>query len=158
MKADGSDLRSVASSPGGYRVFPTWAPNGKIFFLRNGDVFAIKPDGSGLVRLTKRGDVVDYALSPDNKRMAVHDVNSHRLLVIPVQGRATPVTLLAPISDFITDPYAPPAWTPDGKALAVASSDWQGEGSRLYVVNADRSVLSAVPGAGMALDPAWRPR
>lgn len=54
--------------------------------------------------------------------------------------------------------YVAPAWSPDGKALALATSEtWGTKGSRLYVVNSDGSGLSAVPGVDKALCPAWRP-
>jgi Tol biopolymer transport system component len=166
INADGSGLRSVASSPGGWREYPAWAPNGKILFLRNSDVFAINPDGSGLERLTKMGSINEFALSPDGKRIAIDDMYSHRLAVIPLHGSEASVTLLDPVSDFIPDTHAAAAWTPDGQALAVASGDYSrgtlslggSKGSRLYIVNADGSGLSAVPNAGMAIDPAWRPR
>ena len=159
MNADGSGLRSVASSPGGSRVDAAWAPNGKILFLRNSDVFAVDPRGSGLLRLTKTSSISEFALSVDGKRIAIHDINGPRLVVVPVHGSDTPVTLLDPVSEFIPDPYAAAAWTPNGKALAVASSDCEGlSGSRLYIVNADGSGLSAVPGIENAEDPAWRPK
>jgi len=40
----------------------------------------------------------------------------------------------------------------------VAASDERNpDGSRLFVINADGSGLSAVPGIKFAWDPAWRP-
>jgi Tol biopolymer transport system component len=158
MNSDGSGLKPVAEgSTDDY--FPTWAPNGEILFLRLGDVFAVNPDGSGLMRLTKGGNVVNYALSPDGKYLAIQNATSHRIEVIPAHGGGSRVTLLNPVSDFIADPWAALAWTPDGKALILATSEFYGEhGSRLYIVNADGSGLSAVPGIDNADDPAWRPR
>jgi Tol biopolymer transport system component len=167
INADGSGLKRVTrpaagTSPGTQadENSPTWAPNGKILLLRLGQVFAVNPDGSGLVQLTKGENIIWFALSPDGKRIAVHYNNSDRVAVVPAHGGGTPVTLLDPVSDFIpNDPKAAPAWTLDGHALAVASSDYLGfYGSRLYIVNADGSGLSAVPGIDNAEDPAWRPR
>jgi hypothetical protein len=45
------------------------------------------------------------------------------------------------------------AWTPDGRARAVApgSHSWAGHASRLFVVNADGSRLLAVPGVDDAV-------
>jgi TolB protein len=158
MNPDGSGLKPVVKgSTDDY--FPTWAPNGKILFLRLSDVFAVNPDGSGLVRLTKGGNVLNYALSPDGKDLAIQNAMSHRIEVIPAHGGGSRVTLLDPVSDFIADPWAALAWTPDGKALILATSEFYGEhGSRLYIVNADGTGLSAVPGIDNADDPAWRPR
>ena len=171
MNADGSGLGRVTRPPAGGTpgvavndLFPTWAPNGKILFLRQGQVFAVNPDGSGLVQLTKGENIICFALSPDGKRIAVHYNNSDRVAVISGHGGGSPVTLLEPVSDFIPDAAnAAPAWTPDGQALALATSDWTDEGedvggSRLYIVNADGTGLSAVPGINNAMDPAWRPR
>jgi Tol biopolymer transport system component/predicted small lipoprotein YifL len=166
VKADGSGLRRVThpapGTPPGGQVdhFPAWAPSGKILFLRLSDVCAIGHDGSGLVQLTKVGNIGDFALSPDGKRIAIDSKTSQSIEIVPARGGGTPVTVLHPISDFITpDPYAAPAWTPDGKALAMASSSHMGShGSRLYIVNADGSGLSAVPGIDNAEEPDWRPR
>ena len=66
------------------------------------------------------------------------------------------MSLLDPVSDYITgDLEAAPAWAPDGKAVAVAA--FGSIGSPLYIVMADGSGLSAVPGIDNAADPAWRP-
>jgi Tol biopolymer transport system component len=165
MNADGSGLKRVmrpaaASNPNtqGDERLPIWAPNGKLLFLRLGDVFAVNLDGSGLARLTKGGNVVNYALSPDGKRLAIQNAMSHRIEVVSAHGAGTPVALLKPVSDFITDPMVAAAWTPDGHALALATGSFGGgHGSRIYVVKADGSGLSAVPGIDNAEEPAWRP-
>jgi Tol biopolymer transport system component len=166
MNADGSGLkratREVKAALGvpADEFFPAWAPNGRILFLRLGDVFAVNPDGSALARLTKNGNIGEFALSPDGKRIAIQDIMKNRLVVIPAHGGGTPVTLLDNVSDLIPDEhYAALTWTPDGQALAVASSSYDGyHGSRLYIVNADGSELSAVPGIDNAEDPSWRPQ
>ena len=154
-----------------YDQSPAWAPHGKILFLRrpsklgSGDVFAVNDslDGAapstGLVRLTKGRNIGEFALSPDGKSIAVHNVDADRIEVIPAQGGDPAVTLLDQVSALIApDRFAALAWTPNGNALAVASSsDGGSHGSRLYIVNADGSGLSAVPGIETAMDPAWRP-
>lgn len=157
MNADGGDLRWVSRPAGGTapdESHPAWAPNGRIIFLRLGDVWTVKPDGSGLAQLTKVGNIANFALSPDGKKIAIQ--TSETVGVVATRGSSSPVTLLDPVSDFIVDPDAAAAWTSDGKALAMASGGPMG--SRLYVVNADGSGLSAVPGVDTATYPAWRPR
>ena len=56
------------------------------------------------------------------------------------------------------EPGAKMLVTPDGKALAMASSSLSGDqGSSLYIVNADGTRLAVVPNTGDVFDPAWRP-
>ena len=51
-----------------------WTPSAKVLFIRGGaDVWAAKPDGTGLSRVTKDGDVSHFALSPDGKTLAVYE-------------------------------------------------------------------------------------
>jgi Tol biopolymer transport system component len=168
MNADGRGLKLVATAgPVVHVVKPNWAPDGKIFFLKEGDLYAADPEGRGPVRLTKGENVRDFALSPDGKMIAIYDTLWDRVEVFATRGGGTRTTLLDPVGDFITGnwlkdkgkSYATPAWAPDGKVLALASAnDGVPRGSRLYIVNADGSGLSAVPGVETAFDPAWRPR
>ncbi|MFL5797742.1 MAG: serine hydrolase [Actinomycetota bacterium] len=51
MRADGSDLTTLLADPAGDHQ-PAWGPNGLIAFSSNGDIFAIRPDGTGRVRFT----------------------------------------------------------------------------------------------------------
>ena len=175
MNADGSGVRNVTSKKGaGVNLsdyWPTWGKDGTISFYRNtaGGVlskFSVKPDGSGLRRLVKEAGVTEYndegkwlkyelALSPDGKWVARHDVDSDRLVVVPVRGGGDPVTLLDPVSAY-AEISVDAVWSPDGKALAVASQSESGF-SRIYIVNADGTGLSAVPGVFAAREPAWRP-
>jgi TolB protein len=171
VNVDGSALARVTRSPSGGMpgvvtndVFPTWLPDGKIVFLRQSQVFAVNPDGSGLQPLTKGEDIVVFALSQDGKRLAIYSNNEDSVSVVPTHGGGSPAALLESVSDLIPDaPNAAPAWAPDGHALALASSSWTEHGqvaggSRLYVVNAAGSGLSAVQGIDAAMDPAWRPQ
>ena len=150
---------------------PTWAAGSDILFLRRpselgaGDVFEVKNTLEGsephnLVQLTKSRNVGEFALSPDGKVMAIHNVARDRIEIIPAHGGGPALTLLDNVSGLIgPDCFAALAWSPHGSALAVASSSDGGvHGSRLYIVNTDGSGLAAVPGIEHAMDPAWRPR
>jgi len=154
-----------------YDQSPTWAAGSDILFLRRsselgaGDVFEVKNTLEGgeahnVVQLTRGRNVGEFALSPDGKTMAIHNVTRDRIDIIPAQGGGPALTLLDNVSGLIgPDRFAALAWSPDGSALAVASSsDGGSHGSRLYIVNADGSGLSAVPGIESAMDPAWRPQ
>jgi len=138
---------------------PDWAPKGRILFLRLSDVYSVNARGGGLTRLTKVGNIGDFALSPDGKSLAIDNNASQSIEIVPARGGGPRVTLLHPIPDFVPDdPNVALDWTPDGKALAMASSSVFGDqGSSLYIVNADGTGLAVVPNTGDVLDPAWRP-
>jgi Tol biopolymer transport system component len=177
MNADGSGVRNVTSKKGpgvtSADYWPTWEKDGTISFYRNGgsdgttlSTFSVNPDGSGLTRLVKEAGTTEYedegrwvkyelGLSPDGKWVTRHDVEADRLVVVPVRGGA-PVTLLDPVAAY-AEVSVEVAWSPDGKALAIAAQS-ETPFSRLYVVNADGTGLSAVPGIDAAMEPAWRPK
>ena len=72
------------------------------------------------------------------------------------------MTILDLVSDFTPqDSNVELSWAPDGKAMAVVRNvvvvDSPGHGSLLYIVDADGTGLSAVPGVENAMDPSWRP-
>ena len=100
---------------------------------------------------------VYYGFSPDTRRVAVEDVKTHRLQVVPARGVGRHVTLLDPVPDYLGDAAAVVSWSPDQKALAVGGFFDTGDFTRVYIVNADGSGLSVIPGVDAAKDPAWRP-
>lgn len=168
MNADGSGARKLADTEA-FPVTPSWTPSGEVLFLSDGDLYSINPDGSGRVLLTTWKDIGEYALSPDGKTLAYYvrlpdisrtgGVNDKKeIFAVSLEGGGEPVTLLEAGQFIKDDPLVTLSWTPDGKALAVASSSLDGQhGSSLYIVSADGSGLSQVPGIDAAYDPAWRP-
>jgi hypothetical protein len=156
MSADGSGQRCVVRGKGGV-ITPSWGPDGTIVFVRDGDPYAVNRDGGGLVRL--KFDLVQCLVSPDGTTVAGFDPGNDRISAVPLRGDGAAVTLLDRASDYITGGGEPTgAWTLDGTALVLGSSNWgEFRGSGLYVVNADGSGLSEIPTVKNALSPAWRP-
>ena len=121
-------------------------------------------DGSGLTQVTHDINVADFGLSPDGKTLALHDYPNDRIVAVAVDGSGSPVTLLDKPSGFIHPKGKlgkkwTPAWTPDGKAVVLTTNLHYGlHGTRLYIVNADGSGLSAVPGIETAIDASWQAR
>ena len=161
MNADGSGIHALTS--GTFNdAYPTWAPDGTILFGRSippntlGEVYAINPDGSGLVQVTENELLRGFALSPDGKRLAVYKGAAHQIVVHPRDAPGTEVLLLDAFFDC-DDVHL--SWSPDGKAVALAESTLDAfmGASALYILNADGSGIKKVPEAGKVFDPAWRP-
>jgi len=166
LNADGRHLR-IVTRPERTAVdyWPQWAADGRIYFCRlkpeggSSYVFRVKPDGTGLERVMKLGSVdqfLSYRLSPNAKLVAIQDAKTGRLEVLSVRGGGKRVTLIDPVADYLGEAAADVAWSPDQQAVAIAGLFDTGF-TRLFVVNADGSGLSAVPGVDLARDPAWRP-
>jgi TolB protein len=166
MNADGSGMKAVGDEFGitdaGNTSFGgglAWSPDGRILTLRSGDVVAMATDGSGKAEVTDGADLGTIALSPDGTRIVLADSDS-RLQIAPVHGGATPVLLTRALTFLFAEPYPATSWSPDGTAMVMTSSSitGYGYGSPLYVINADGSGLSAVPGVEHAMDAAWWPQ
>ena len=144
-----------------------WASDGRILICtaadEHGDVFAVDQDGSGLAQLTDGAELGTFAMSPDGTKLALHD-QAKRLYVAPVQGDAAgQVTLLDDTQGYVLDSFTRVSWSPDGAAMAFSSDSMDllagssYSGSYLFVVNADGTGLSRVPGLPQVYDPAWQP-
>ena len=166
MNADGSGQRAVVRDQDGMG-YPAWTPDGRIVF-RRGDtaLYAVNPDCSGLERLLSDVHLGGYAVSPDGTSLAYEDLLiqvqtelTDAIVVKPLQEGSEPVVVPEPVSAYVRDdPCAVAAWRPGGTELAVGSySPSSIVGSPLYVLGADGSGLSSVPGIDDAMDPAWRP-
>jgi TolB protein len=163
MNADDSNQIMLTNNISWGDTSSSWTPNGTILFTRAesggdgapGDVFAINPDGTGFVQVTKLGYVGGYALSPDGTKMAIHNAKKHRIEIIPFGAVGSPVTLVN--SDFGCVGVCM-SWSPDGQALVMACSDWNySPSSDLYIVKADGTSITTVPNIVDVFEPAWRP-
>jgi len=178
--ADGSGRRCVVGWSGGSPglieepfspQYATWAPNGAIVFVKvpsdgwgepypAGDLLAVNPDGSGFVWLTKGAGMILPSVSPDGRTVAAYVPKEDRIVTVPWQAGAAPVTLLARASHYFRNGGMPIArWTSDARKLVVGSSNLgEYRGSVLYLVNADGSGLTRIPHVKDALCPDWRPQ
>jgi len=165
MNAAGSGMRRLTDGPLS-DLRPQWAPDGQtILFVRgsfdygnpNGDVYSVRPDGSGLTRVTSLGKVIGFAVSPDGTQLAVADGKAHRIVVLPFGASGPPRTLID--SDYGWKAVGID-WSPDGKALVLGNEDYSGDAGhpdKLVVVNADGSGPFAIPDVKGGA-PVWRPQ
>ncbi len=108
MNADGGQIERLAEG-----MSPCWSPDGEeIAFVRDGEIYVMKADGSQQVRLTNNSRL-DYspAWSPDGKRIAFFSLPGEIHIVNVDSGQEVD------LNDHPShDSY--PAWSPDGKTIA----------------------------------------
>jgi TolB protein len=130
---------------------------GELAFVRGGDVYTVRADGSGLVRLTRtRARESTPAWSPDGAQLVFVRERPGNADVYVADARARNVRRITHTRG--ANEYTP-AWSPDGKRIAFASN--RTGAYELYVARADgtgvrRLTVGARDGYGSYL-PAWSP-
>ena len=139
-----------------------WSRDGRTIVVSGeGTLTRFAPDGRRIARRALRTPDVaagDVALSPDERRIAYvaapgdpSHINTGDLVVSPLDGGRPTVRL--------TRTRGTPAWSPDGKYLAVerwSESGAHGDGddrSRVVVIPSDRA--GALRNAGAGGQPSW---
>ena len=121
--ADGNNERPLVGL-GEIDYDPVWSPDGRsIVFTsdRNGsaDLYRVKPDGTGLERLTDNAAYDDQAaFSPDGKQLVfvtTRNGGTADLWTLDLQSKQAKALTSGPGGDFR------PAWSPDGKWIAFSS-------------------------------------
>ncbi len=153
-----------------FTTLPTlqWLPSSELIFLRNGYMFAIRPDGTGERQLNNiyftPAGLWDanrqprlpgqYLLSPNGKRIAywTRTFEDSPLWLANLDGSNA-----VKISDR-GDAYA---WAPDGEALAFAQARVLQRDSEIWLVNADgtnrRRLVTPTSDGEFVGNPTWSP-
>lgn len=136
MKADGSEVRRLTNNPG-HDSFPKFSPDGTLisfnsnFEAETTDIYLIRTDGSGLIRLvsSKGNDLSRNGWSPDGTKFAYNsDVEGNDdIFVIDVDPFRPALVLEMPNAELQT-----PAYSPDGRKI-VFTAEFPDKHSELRV-------------------------
>ena len=135
--------------------------NGKIAFVRSGDIWTINPDGTGQVNLTNTAATeTNPAWSPDGNRIAFESNASGQVEVYVMLADGSATTQVTNWEGPCCNHNVDPTWSPDGTKLAFYS---EALGDALTIINVDGTgqtpihfVDHAFGGAGL-VDPEWSP-
>jgi Tol biopolymer transport system component len=168
INSDGSDLeqlttgaaqdRAPAVSPGGGGVVisrDTHEQCGHVYWGQGIDLFLLRPDGSGLVRLTDNCPLGDFtpAWSPSGRHLVFS--RSGSLWSMKTDG-TDQAKLTCPLGD--SDYF--PDWSPDGRTIAfVRDCDELSAGSldRILAVSVEGMNLRSVTMGPDDVSPSWSP-
>ncbi|HEV2801923.1 MAG TPA: S8 family serine peptidase, partial [Pyrinomonadaceae bacterium] len=173
MNADGTNQLNVTRTPSP-EYDPLWSPTeNKIAFRSYRDgltkMYVMNADGTNQIRLTGARVDESYAdWSPDGKKLTFASyfytpdyVDHYDVWVVNADGssaNALPITPYSGAGDF------EPAWSPDGKTIAMGSTRYNGSPygfTEIYTINPDgsnplRLTFSSMESAGnVAVD--WSP-
>ena len=145
MDPGGANVQDVGSDASTFRNrWPDWSPDGsRIVFAGAGqegyDLYLMKADGTGLVRLTDLpGEELYPGWSPDGTRIAFGTDDgaesdwTSSLMVVQQDGSGS-ATLVTREQEFVDSP----SWSPDGKRIAFTVFSGAFTEFEPYVVDAD---------------------
>ena len=138
FRESGRDVGEQAPLPSnGLIVFERWENE------QRSHLYTMRPDGSDVGQLTDFATSDgEPAVSPDGRIVAfVHELEDRSPVIgsIPIEGGV--VSWLTDERLFVT---GGPTWSPDGERIAFAAHD--GDGQRLFVMNANGTEQQAITG------------
>ena len=137
--------------------------NGLIAFDRGGDLFTVRPDGTGEVNINNH-PAFDHSpsWSPDATKLVFVRIpvdpegESAELYTMDANGgNVTPLPDVFPDQFEVT--HLQPAWSPDGQKIAFRLLAEEPETEGIYVVNADGSNITQLTKGSRDSYPAWAP-
>lgn len=167
VNADGPPrMKLVHEYPDAEIVHPAWAPNDRIYFVRQeaeeqAEIRSVDVGDGGLEVLRTVPPGASFSLSADGRWLLVWEANS--LVRVPASSPKPDEGV--PVTVGITQRIKPEgffaltsAWAPDGENIVFAA-DQQGwiAPSALWVMDANGRHLRKIPHAGAGWDPVWRP-
>jgi Tol biopolymer transport system component len=127
----------------------SWSPDGdRVAYAWDGGLSVISADGTGRLRLTRRGGDGDAAWSPDGRRIAYAAEDG--LWVIGSDGRQN-----THVARVISGTPGGPVWAPEGDRVALIGGYREAKTEDLYVVEIGRAPERLARNAGGV--PTWSP-
>ncbi|MEO2088806.1 MAG: LpqB family beta-propeller domain-containing protein, partial [Gemmataceae bacterium] len=159
MDADGQNVKQITKGDRNCYA-PSWKPDGKLIaFNRKGgrrdEICTVSPTGEDLQVLSASDDVLP-AYSPDGKSIAFVSGRDEEagwgLYRMDADGKNA--KRLA--DNKVSEVYASPSWSPDGKWIAFFFP--VGDGQEIHLIKADGTDQKMLTKSEKkAIDPAWSP-
>lgn len=127
------------ASIGAWMTEIAWSPDGsQIAFVYGARIFVVRPDGTELRRLTRRGEAASLSWSPDSRKLAYvlseGGIGADVWVINADGSRPYPVTTTSQtVKHYVR-------WSPDGSLLAYIETTW-GVGRNF---GNDKSILKVI--------------